>query len=239
MTISDMHYDFKQKLNKIDSEQYRNLRIPEIDWLLNEAQLIFVKNIAQPRVVQHTGFEISQRSIDDIRTIVIEDKILNKLSEDNKYSVFELPEDYLFYISTKVKISKNGCGSKEVQTIVRQHDDLFEQSKFDNSSFEWGEVNITFDSRGLKVYTDGTFTIDELKINYIKQPMYIHNANEFKPTSQYKLPNGILLVGQQNSELPNHTHNEIVDIAVYIATNNLDMPNMQFKQAKLQLNQMI
>ena len=48
MTIQEMHYDFKMKLNKIDSEQYRNLRIPEIDWKLNEALEIFIKINAEP-----------------------------------------------------------------------------------------------------------------------------------------------------------------------------------------------
>ena len=68
-----MHYDFKTKLNKIDSQQYRNLRIPEIDWKLNEAQELFVKMIAKPRLRNHLGFETSQRSVDDIRTIVVKD----------------------------------------------------------------------------------------------------------------------------------------------------------------------
>ena len=45
MLIEDMHYDFKQKINKIDSQKYRNLRIPEIDWKLNEAQEIFIKTV--------------------------------------------------------------------------------------------------------------------------------------------------------------------------------------------------
>ena len=44
-----MHYDFKKKLNKIDSQQKKNLLIPEIDWTLNEAQNLYVDIIAQPR----------------------------------------------------------------------------------------------------------------------------------------------------------------------------------------------
>ena len=38
-----MQYDLKFKLNKIDSSQYKNLRIPEIDWVLNESIELFVK----------------------------------------------------------------------------------------------------------------------------------------------------------------------------------------------------
>lgn len=248
MTVQEMHYDFKMKLNKIDSEQYRNLRVPEIDWLLNEAQEIFIKNVAFPRVPNHLGFETSQRTIDDIRSIVIENELLHKdlnssdsdsVSSFGKQKVFTLPDNYMFYISAKVKVTKAQCGSKEVQLLIKQHDDKFEESPFDNSSFEWGDINATFDSKGLRIYSDGTFDIENVKLNYIKEPAYIHNAADFKPSGQYKsLRTGLNLIGRQNCELPNQTHREIVDIAVMLASSNLDMQNIQIKQGKLNLNQL-
>jgi hypothetical protein len=241
MTVQEMHYDFKMKLNKIDSEQYRNLRVPEIDWLLNEAQEFFIKSVAFPRVPNHLGFETSQRTIDDIRTIVVDNKQLKKdlINSEDKQKVFVLPTDYMFYISAKVTVSKTQCGLKEVRLLIKQHDDKFEESPFDNSSFEWGDINATFDSKGLRVYSDGTFDVENVKLNYIKEPAYIHNASDFKPEGQYKsLKTGLNLTGRQNCELPNQTHREIVDIAVMLASSNLDMQNIQIKQGKLNLNQL-
>lgn len=241
MTVQEMHYDFKMKLNKIDSEQYRNLRVPEIDWLLNEAQEFFIKSIAFPRVPNHLGFETSQRTIDDIRTIVVDNKQLEKdlINSEDKQKVFILPTDYMFYISAKVTVSKAQCGLKEVRLLIKQHDDKFEESPFDNSSFEWGDINATFDSKGLRVYSDGTFDVENVKLNYIKEPAYIHNASDFKPEGQYKsLKTGLNLTGRQNCELPSQTHREIVDIAVMLASSNLDMQNIQIKQGKLNLNQL-
>ena len=241
MTIQEMHYDFKMKLNKIDSEQYRNLRVPEIDWLLNEAQEFFIKSVAFPRVPNYLGFETSQRTIDDIRTIVVENKQLEKdlINSEDRQKVFVLPTDYMFYISAKVTVSKAQCGLKEVRLLIKQHDDKFEESPFDNSSFEWGDINATFDSKGLRVYSDGTFDVENVKLNYIKEPVYIHNASDFKPEGQYKsLKTGLNLTGRQNCELPNQTHREIVDIAVMLASSNLDMQNIQIKQGKLNLNQL-
>lgn len=241
MTVQEMHYDFKMKLNKIDSEQYRNLRVPEIDWLLNEAQEFFIKSVAFPRVSNYLGFETSQRTIDDIRTIVVENKQLEKdlINSEDRQKVFVLPTDYMFYISAKVTVSKAQCGLKEVRLLIKQHDDKFEESPFDNSSFEWGDINATFDSKGLRVYSDGTFDVENVKLNYIKEPVYIHNASDFKPEGQYKsLKTGLNLTGRQNCELPNQTHREIVDIAVMLASSNLDMQNIQIKQGKLNLNQL-
>jgi len=234
MDIREMHYDFKQKINKIDSQQYKNLRVPEIDWKLNEAYEIFVKTIAKPRRRNHLGFEVNQRTIDDLRTIVINEKSIVPTGTD--VISFILPDDYLFYLSATIEIKKEGCGNKTVRAIVIQHDDENEESTFYNSSFEWGEVNIRFFNRGIRVFTDGTFTVGKLKLNYIKKHDYIHNAQDFLPTQSYTLPNGTVLVGSQNCELPEHTHREIVDIAVLITTGELQIPDYQIKQAKINLN---
>ena len=69
MTIKEMHYDLKMKLNKVDSQQNENLLIPEMDWVLREAEGLFIKMIAEPRIKSYLGFEMNQRTIDDIRTL--------------------------------------------------------------------------------------------------------------------------------------------------------------------------
>ena len=237
MTIKEMQYDIKFKLNKVDSQQYRNLRIPELDWVINEAYEIFVKSVAEPRTSNYLGFETSQRTIDDIRTIVVNDKNIIPTKLDNKTYVLSLPQDYMFYISASVVITKKNCSDRIARAILRQHDDRFESSPFDNSSFEWKEVNIRFYENGIKLFTDGTFDIKEVKLNYIRKHAYIHNAQDFLPTGSYKLPSGTLLTGSQDCELPTQTHREIVDIAVLILTNNLELPTYQLKQAKVNLNQ--
>ena len=237
MDIKEMQYDIKFKLNKIDSEQYKNFRIPELDWAINEAEEIFVKSIAEPRTSNYLGFEINQRTIDDIRTIVVNDATIVPIKINNETYKVNLPQDYMFYISANVIISKEKCADRTARAILRQHDDRFEASPFDTSSFEWKEVNIRFYEDGIKLFTDGTFEIKEVKLNYIRKRKYIHNAQDFLPTSSYKLPSGVILTGTQNCELPEHTHREIVDIAVLILANNLDSPNYQLKQAKINLNQ--
>lgn len=237
MTIKEMHYDFKQKLNKIDSEQNRNLKVPEIDWKLNEACEILIKSVAEPRIANKLGFETTQRTTDDIRTLVKNDIKLIPTKIDNFTYFVELPEDYMFYISSRVIISRTKCEDRKATTIVRQHDDVFEMSPYDKSSFEWKEVNIRFYDKGIKIFTDGTFSVKELHLNYIRKHAYMHNAQDFLPTKSYKLPSGILLTGTQDCELPEHLHREIVDMAVLITSGDLSLQDYPYKQAKLKLNQ--
>lgn len=240
MTVQEMHYDFKQKLNKVDSQQNRNLRIPEIDWKLNEACELFIKTIAEPRyrITNTLGFEKNQRNIDSIRTLVVSDKglVINKITE--KTFIAKLPDDYMFYISSKVIMDKSPCPKKEGVVILRQFEDDFETNVFEESSFEWGEVNIKFVEDGILIFTDGTFSITNFKINYIRRPKYIHFAKGFLDVGEYTLPSGEKLVGIQNCELPQETHREIVDIAVLLTSGDLSLADYQLKQNKVNnLNQ--
>lgn len=229
MTIKEMHYDLKMKLNKVDSQQNENLLIPEMDWVLREAEGLFIKMIAEPRIKSYLGFEMNQRTIDDIRTLVVKDKELNIL--DNTSS---LPDNYLHFVKAEVEMSKGKCTAVKGRVHIRQHDDEFEESPFDKSSFEWRTVNGVFYENGVKFYTDNTFSINKAYMSYIKQPRLIHNAEDFRGGS-YQLLSGQILNGSVDSELPKHTHPEIVDIAVLLITGNL-IPDYQAKLAKLNLN---
>lgn len=238
MTIKEMHYDFKKKLNKVDSQQYRNLLIPEIDWVLNEAQNVFIDIVSEPRLRLRTqnGFETSQKNIDDIRTLVIPDlcSIISKTDTIPEYNILTLPENYRYFIKGDVYISKDNC-TKKVRITPQEHDDEFEEDVFYKSSFEWRRVNALFINSGLKLFSDSTFRHDKVCISYIKNPIYIHNAEEFRGGT-YNLPGGPLLTGSVNCELPVHTHREIVDIAVMITSGELQVPDYQIKYAKLNLN---
>lgn len=236
MSVKNMHYDFKQKLNKIDSQQNRNLKVPEIDWKLNEALEQFVKNIAEPRVNNAYGVEVNQRTIDDIKNIVVNDTVLTAIPIDTSSYYVELPVNYMFFLSAKILISNTSCGDRFARAMVRQHDDRFEESVFDNSSYEWKEVNVKFYERGIKIYTDKSFIIKALHLDYIKRHSYIHNAEAFLPSGTYNLPDGTVLTGHNDCILSKHTHNEIVNIAVYLTSLDLSMADQQLKQIKTNLN---
>lgn len=237
MNVKEMHYDFKLKLNKIDSQQYANFLIPEIDWFLNEAQEYFIKSIAEPRTHSYHGFEKSQRSIDDIRELVVHNQ---PLIVDTYKGIAKLPDNYMFYVSGNAFVDTDKCKNIKCNLQIRQHDDMYEESPFDKTSVEWRHVNGVFTENGIQVFVDPQkrFSIKTLNISYIRKPAYIHNAEDFNPQG-YTLPKKNILTGHRDCELSEHTHREIVDIAVALASNSMDNPNYQSKLNKLQLNQLI
>lgn len=236
MTIKDMHYDFKKKFNKIDSQQNKNLLIPEIDWSLNEAQNLYVDMIAQPRIKTYLGFEKSQKNTDDIRTLVVSDYCSNISSIGTPSSTtIALPENYRYFIKGDVFISKGNCTGVKARLYIREHDDEFEESPFDKSSFEWRTINGVFTENGLQIFSDTTFTYQKLCMSYIRKPRLIHNAEDYVNGS-YTLPSGEILTGAVDCELPEHTHSNIVDLAVLLVTGEVQAPDYQIKMTKLKFN---
>jgi hypothetical protein len=236
MNIREMHYAFKMALNKLDSQQNINLRVPQIDVLLNEAQMLYIKLIAEPRTRNQFGFEVGQRSIDDLKNIVVDDDLRPITATGTKYEVVSLPDDYLFFAGASIDMKKGTCVVPMERVRVIQHDDKAEESPFDRSDFEWREVNIRFFEDGIKVFNDGTFSIDTFTLDYIREPLYMHNAQDFNGATYTRL-DGTVLITFQDCELSAHTHQEIVDLAVLIAAGNIEIPGISLKEKKVNLSQ--
>lgn len=236
MNVEEMHYDFKQKLNLIDSQRFEGLVVPEIDWKLNEAQELFCKMIAQPRNYSVSGFESSQRTIDDIRTIVVNQKpadyIVPTVFDDSSF-LAGLPSNYWFYVKGRAIAEKGKCLGKVLRLVQIQSDDEDDISPFDKSSFEWRESVIRFIDEGIRIFTDSTYIIKKVALNYLRRPRMIYYASGWIGGT-YTTLNGIVLTGTQDCELPEGVHKEIVDLAVLLTVLDLT-PSVQSKQAKFKL----
>lgn len=233
MTIEEMQYEFKRRMNKVDSERKMNFIPQEVDMLLNEAQMFFVRTVAEPRLRNHLGFETTQRTIDDIRTIVVEESVL--LQSQSAPDSYVLPSDYMYYVSGYVICSTDTCASIKCGLFIQKHNDMFEQSEFAKSSIRWRTINGTFSKDGLRIYMpEGAYfdtgTFDGVYVTYIKTPQRI-------AFGAYQMPDGTMTV-KSGCELPENTHSEIVDIAVAFACNSISSADYNIKLNKLTLNEL-
>ena len=234
MNIRAMEYEFLQRVNKVDSLQDHNFLIPEIDLYLNRAHEKFIKAVAMPRRPGFTGIERLQRNTEDIRTLIVEAQPLAPTVFDDDSYYVTVPDDYMFYISSEVEIVKDKCYKKTDQTFQVQHDDLSESSVFFNSDFEWGEVNFRFFEDGIRYFTPD-FELTNVFLNYVRHPALVHNARDFQGgTYDYF---GQVLTGYQDSELPEHTHDDIVDLAAQLALEDiLNDPNLKTNRVNQNFN---
>tara|TARA_R110000822_G_scaffold16329_9_gene55732 strand:- start:5425 stop:6171 length:747 start_codon:yes stop_codon:yes gene_type:complete len=248
MTVEEMQYDFKIKFNKLDSNDYRDFQVPEIDWLLNEAQEVFLKQRYGINNTTQKGFEGSQKRIDDLRNLVMKNVSLSPVTQVDTVSYeAELPPDYIFAIRVQSVVTKTSCGDKTLVCKPIQHDDL-SNCLLDpnyNPSYEWGEMPVVYgtlsdlaaDANRIFGYTDGSFTVTSFILDYLREPKRIAFPGGV-PGNVYNLPNGLPVgLPNQNCELPEHTHREIVDIATLIAAGDINHPGYQVKAAKTSMHE--
>jgi len=256
MTVEEQHIDFKRKLNKVDSQNYRNFRPEEIDLYLNEGQELFIKKRLNRNNIYQVGFETTQKRIEDLRDIHVKfegdsvQPLAPTLISTNVYTFslagLGLVNDklkYLYKTRVSFKGTKGTCTAVDLDGVAAQTDDLNEilRSEFYNPSFEWRQVPYLFSEDLLYVYTDGTFAITELRLDYIKRPLKIANPNAVKDNSGtilgYNYPDGTAAV-QTDCELQSmYVPSEIVDEAVRLAMIDLGDQRIQLGNTKLSINE--
>ena len=245
MDIRELHYSFKMKMNKIDSNQNRSFLIPEIDFLLNEAQLLFTEWCYNPRRIPlKSGFEVNQGMIDDLQAITVNELLVPTIFIDidnTKYIEATFPIDYLHFIRAHLIAEINECPLKEYRIFIKQHDDIIKSDPFQKSSATWGEAAAEIRGKKIRIMGSSDFDFDGLssssKVNliYIKKPDFIHNAADWS-VNGYNDINGNLLTGRVNPEFPDQSCIKIVDIAVMIAAGSILTPNYQTAIQKFSFN---
>lgn len=230
MTISEMHIAFKLGLDKTESLQYPSFLPEEIDFWLNQAIRRFVKTRYSGLNVKHEGFEQSQKRIDDLRTLVREVTVSCTTSgaiKPNGYvltdgfsnSVFDAVPYWLslgeevkihYYLTT---VPYGPTGDKRVGVVDVTSDNY--RSKIDDPlsdhilHYDEAKPLRLFYDDTIEFISDGTYTILEAYIRFVKQPVTVVIGNN------------------TDCDLAEHTHEEIVGMAVQLALENVEQPRLQ------------
>lgn len=225
MTQREFQIEFERRLQLMDP----NLVIKEkltsdtIISFINEAIDKFYKTRYSGINFKAQGFEQTQKRIDDLRTLIKNKKYtegsINK-SDRNSYSV-ELPEDYVLLLGDTTGIQPsnlNECWetNERGEYIIKYTDTL--ESTIETLDRQLGnslsEHRLKYcQARPLKLiqdnnvilYTDGKYKVSEYQITYLAKPSKIDSSN---------------ITNTEYTDLPEHTHMEIVKMAIqiYLAT---------------------
>lgn len=225
MTQREFQIEFERRLQLMDP----NLVIKEkltsdtIISFINEAIDKFYKTRYSGINFKAQGFEQTQKRIDDLRTLIKNKKYtedsINK-SDRNSYSV-ELPEDYVLLLGDTAGIQPsnlNECWetNERGEYIIKYTDTL--ESTIETLDRQLGnslsEHKLKYcQARPLKLiqdnnvilYTDGKYKVSEYEITYLAKPSEINSSN---------------ITNTEYTDLPEHTHMEIVKMAIqiYLAT---------------------
>lgn len=242
MDVSSLHYSFKLNMDRVDSLSQQDFNSAEIDWLLNEAQLVFIKRrFSGDSNPKRKGFENSQKRIDDLSTLLVkypeQPPLTTTLLDVGVYEaeLSNTTHPYLFYVDGYVNLALDAnCTIHGVPLKFTQHDDLRVALKdpFNSPSLEFIPINFGRASSGTgsSLYLYGgelpASSISSVYIEYIKYPSRISLGN-------YQYIDGVTYPAA-TSELPNHTHPELVDIACELAALSIENPEyIQLKNLKI------
>ena len=225
MTQREFQIEFERRLQLMDP----NLVIKEkltsdtIISFINEAIDKFYKTRYSGINFKAQGFEQTQKRIDELRTLIKNKKYtegsINK-SDRNSYSV-ELPEDYVLLLGDTAGIQPsnlNECWetNERGEYIIKYTDTL--ESTIETLDRQLGnslsEHKLKYcQARPLKLiqdnnvilYTDGKYKVSEYELTYLAKPSKINSSN---------------ITNLEYTDLPEHTHMEIVKMAIqiYLAT---------------------
>lgn len=245
MTIQEAHYQFKLSMDRLDTLSNEDFNKAEIDWLLNEAQMIFIKKRFEPEGnYKHKGFEASQKRLDDLSSLVInypnQPSITPTMLDSGIYEVSlnTLSFPYLFLVSAYINVDIGNNCTKDVLLKFVQHDDYrtMLRDPFNTPSFEYIPYNIAKSSAGayssLFIYTGDlpSSYIYKVFVEYIKKPNKVSYGN-------YTYIDGITYP-PTTFELPEHTHFEIIDLACQIGSLAIENPEyIQLKNQKAFLSE--
>jgi len=245
MTIQEAHYQFKLNKDRIDTLATEDFNAAEIDWLLNEAQMVFVKQRLGTNNNKRKGFEAIQKRIDDLAKLVIkyplQPAITPSVVDPGIYevSISSLVYTYLQLISgyATVKLAED-CIIEGVPLKFMQHDDyrVALRDPFNEPSTEFIPYNTgrSTNGSGTSIYLYGgqlpNDAIQTIYLEYIKYPSKVSLGT-------YTYIDGVVYPAT-TFELSDHTHQEIVDIACQLAAINTDNPEyIQLKNMKISVHE--
>ena len=171
----------KQRLNKLDSQDYDNIECWQVVEAFNKAQVEWVRRQLHGINVVKEGDEQTTRRKDDLQ-ILLQTYPLNIADKEYYYEGL-LPDNYLQWKRVDVFAKKGCCDKRPMMVYLAEEANLREllRDKSKQPSFEWGETFATLKGGNVNVYTNDEFDIEAADLIYYRQPIKIQILNCVDP----------------------------------------------------------
>jgi len=170
MLNSTIEIKVKQRLNKLDSQDYDNIQCWQIVEAFNKAQVEWVRRQLHGLNLVKEGDEQTNRRKDDLQVLLT----TTQLTPTNKQIFYSaaLPTDYLAWKRVDFTGGKGCCDNRRMMIYLTEESNVSEllRDKAKQPSFEWGETFATLSNNNVNVYTNGDFAIGALSLIYYRQP---------------------------------------------------------------------
>jgi hypothetical protein len=210
----------KQRLNKLDSQDYDNITCWQVVESFNKAQVEWVRRQLHGVNLTKEGDEQSTRKKDDLQVLLNKNTISN-LTNKGDYSFVSLPVDYLQWKRVDVFAQKDCCDKRRMVIYLAEEGNvsLLLRDKLKQPSFEWAETFATLIDNDINIYTNGEFNIPEVQLTYYRQPIKIQILNCSDPYT------GLISTSNVECEFKDDIIELIIDEAVSIIAGDIESGN--------------
>jgi len=214
--VNELLYGLTEKLNKVAAQTHQDLGIANYISALRGAQIRLINNKMKPSPAG-IGMEGNRKRYHDLQNLIesahkhslkpIEaDKYRNSYTAELK----DLNPSSLYILGGYIIADKANCKDRIVvlQSEPVPHADI--DSLLSNShykpSFEYQETFYTLNNDLIEVFTDGTFTPKEIRVEYLRYPKQIDKAGYINLKGEAST--------DQDCELAYYLKDELLELAV-------------------------
>jgi hypothetical protein len=186
MNNTTLQLKFRQRLNKIASNDYDNIECWQIVEAFNKAQVEWCRRQLHGNNMYKEGDEMSKRRIDDLQ-ILLRDLGLTFVIQPDFIQSTNFPDDYMEYKRVTTEAANECCPTETIKklsgSVQKGRDmtvylaeeanvDLIMRDPLKRPDFEWGETYCTIQGNNVKIYKRD-FDLVNPTLTYYRQPRNI------------------------------------------------------------------
>tara|TARA_R110001632_G_scaffold121521_1_gene234169 strand:- start:3169 stop:3879 length:711 start_codon:yes stop_codon:yes gene_type:complete len=187
MNNATLQLKLKQRLNKLDSQDYDNIEPWQMIEAFNKAQLEWCRRNLHGNNPYKEGDEGSKKRIDDLQ-ILLTELPLTGLTTDDYFESDNFPgiDSYLEYKRVSTNATTECCTDPRSMTVYLAevgNVDLILRDPLKRPDFEWGETFCTLINGQIRIYRNTSFNIVSPLFTFYRAPRLIQIAGVQDPYS--------------------------------------------------------
>tara|TARA_R110000737_G_scaffold73934_2_gene102947 strand:- start:200 stop:901 length:702 start_codon:yes stop_codon:yes gene_type:complete len=224
MNVGTIQIKFRQRLNKLASNDYDNIECWQIVEAYNKAQLEWCRRQLHGNNMYKEGDEMSKRRIDDLQLLLSTQTLLGNTFTDFFQST-NWPTNYLEYKRVSTEATDKCCEDPRSMTVYLAEEsniDLYMRDPLKRPDFSWGETYCTLTQDTIKIFKRD-FNIINPTLVYYRKPVNIEIIGCVDPYTE-----AVSLV-DVNPEFKDDIVEVIIDEAVAIVAGDIDAVNQAIR----------
>jgi len=219
MQNSVLTIKIKQRLNKLDSQDYDNIECWQIVEAFNKAQVEWSRRQLHGINVVKEGDEESNRRKDDLQVLLNTQPLT--VTNQQVFYTGPIPDNYLQWKRVDVYAKKDCCDNRRMTVYLAEEANVNQllRDKAKQPNFEWAETFATLKDNSVNVYTNNNFDIESAALTYYRQPVKIQINGCVDPYT------GVQSTAEVQCEFKDDIVEVIIDEAVSILAGDIESGN--------------